>query len=108
LFHFSNASVSLLAMVAGPLLYAIVITILVQKVYEMIFTAPDQVLRFIGFGLMNLGEESGTGRISGAFSKASDVGSQMASRAGGKKTTGKVDAKNVGGTGGKSPSDESV
>ena len=72
----------------GVLLYA--------NIYEMIFTAPDHVLRFIGFGLMNLGEESGTGRISGAFSKASDVGSQMASRAGGKKTTGEVAETNSG------------
>ena len=59
----------------------------------MIFTAPDQVLRFIGFGLMNLGEESGTGRISGAFNKASDVGSGMITNAGGAKTRGKVDAR---------------
>ena len=93
---FSNASVSLLAMVVGPLLYAIVITILVQKVYEMIFTAPDQVLKFIGFGLMNLGEESGTGRISGAFSKASEVGSKMANNIGGTKTTGEVAESNSG------------
>ena len=65
----------------------------------MIFTAPDQVLRFIGFGLMNLGEESGTGRISGAFNKASEVGARMATNVGGRKTTGKVDAKNTGGAG---------
>jgi len=52
----------------------------------MIFTAPDHVLRFIGFGLMNLGEESGTGRISGAFGKASDVGARMATNVGGDKT----------------------
>ncbi len=81
-------------------MYAIVITILVQKVYEMIFTAPDQVLRFIGFGLMNLGEESGTGRISGAFGKVSDVGARMATRAGGARTVGEVDGKNVRGSGG--------
>ena len=87
---FSNASVSLLAMVVGPLLYAIVITILVQKVYEMIFTAPDQVLKFIGFGLMNLGEESGTGRISGAFGKANNIGSDMVTSVGGTKTRGKM------------------
>ena len=90
---FSNASVSLLAMVVGPLLYAIVITILVQKVYEMIFTAPDHVLRFIGFGLMNLGEESGTGRISGAFGKASNIGSDMVTSVGGTKTRGKANSR---------------
>lgn len=87
----SPGNFSLLAMVIGPLLYAIVITILVQKVYEMIFTAPDHVLRFIGFGLMNLGEESGTGRISGAFGKVSDVGARMATSVGGTKTTGEVE-----------------
>lgn len=76
----------------GVLLYA--------KIYEMIFTAPDQVLKFIGFGLMNLGEESSTGRISGAFNKASDVGSKMASRANTRQATGKVDAKNARGSGG--------
>ena len=55
----------------------------------MIFTAPDHVLCFIGFGLMNLGEESGTGRISGAFGKASDVGARMATSVGGDKTPAK-------------------
>ena len=55
----------------------------------MIFTAPDQVLRFIGFGLMNLGEESGTGRISGAFNKASEVGAKMTNNIGGDKTPAK-------------------
>ena len=71
--------------------------LLYANIYEMIFTAPDHVLCFIGFGLMNLGEESGTGRISGAFGRASEVGSKMASNAGGTKTTGNVDAENTGG-----------
>jgi uncharacterized protein YjeT (DUF2065 family) len=102
---FSNASVSLLAMVVGPLLYAIVITILVQKVYEMIFTAPDHVLRFIGFGLMNLGEESGTGRISGAFGKVSNIGSNMVTSVGEAKTRGKANSRiNDGGEGPKTKS----
>ena len=55
------------------------------------------MLRFIGFGLMNLGEESGTGRISGAFGRASEVGSKMASNAGGAKTTGEVAAASASG-----------
>ena len=75
----------------GVLLYA--------KIYEMIFTAPDHVLRFIGFGLMNLGEESGTGRISGAFGKVSDVGAGMATRAGGARTVGEVDGTSAATTG---------
>jgi hypothetical protein len=96
----SPGNFSLLAMVIGPLLYAIVITILVQKVYEMIFTAPDHVLKFIGFGLMNLGEESGTGRISGAFNRVSEMGAQMGTGMGRRRLMdGRASAGGAGNTG---------
>ena len=55
------------------------------------------MLRFIGFGLMNLGEESGTGRISGAFGRASNIGSDMVTSVGGAKSKGKVAAASASG-----------
>jgi hypothetical protein len=66
----------------------------------MIFTAPDHVLKFIGFGLMNLGEESGTGRISGAFNRVSEMGAQMGTGMGRRRLMdGRASAGGAGNTG---------
>lgn len=72
---------ALIGMIAAPVLLAIIVIMIIQMVFDTIFSAPDHILRFIGFGAFHLGEQGASARVGAAWRVAGEAAGRAADKA---------------------------